>query len=83
MIKNLVLPFPRARGEGREMNLLENPLALATQEFLVIHTLCDRAGCPRTINGELLSASQRVTVLENVYRGLISRVGMNQVTTIH
>ncbi len=58
-------------------------LLFAEHEFRVIHALCDRVGCPKAFGGELLSASQRVTILEATLASLIPRIGMNPVTIVH
>lgn len=47
-----------------------NVLELATKEFDIIHVLCDRAEVPRFVDGEKMSASQRVAILEGAWRDL-------------
>lgn len=62
---------------------MHDTVAFATAEFDAIHALCDRALVPRTVLGELLSASQRVAVLEGCYVGLAARLGMDPPSVIH
>lgn len=45
-------------------------IAIATEEYLEIHRLCDLAKAPRTANDEKLSASQRVHWLLFMYQDL-------------
>ena len=58
-------------------------IALATQEALLIHALCDRALVPRISEGETLSMAQRVNVLETCYRGVIRDLGKIDPTFLH
>ena len=48
-----------------------------------VHALCDRALVAREIDGSVLSMAQRVAILESVCQGLVSRLGMKPLTTIH
>ena len=65
------------------ISLRADSYAFFLAEVDAIHTLCDRALIPRTVEGELLSMSQRVTVLENCYRGVIRDLGKVDPTTFH
>lgn len=60
-----------------------DPVEYSRREIEQVHALCDRAKVARVINGERLSMSQRVTVLEQVCAGLVQRLGMEPLTTIH
>ena len=51
-------------------------------EVECVHALCDRAGVPRIVKDSAMSMSQRVTILEGVYRGLLAKVGLPPKATI-
>jgi hypothetical protein len=55
-------------------------ISFAAMEILEVHTLCDRAHVPTEINGELLSVSQRVNILERCYVGLVKHFGVKTST---
>lgn len=46
-------------------------LLFVTEEVLVVHSICDRAGVPRLNEGETLSMSQRVHILDRCYCSLV------------
>lgn len=52
-------------------------------EALQIHALCDRSNVPREVNGTAMSMAQRVAILEGVCQGLVSRLGMDPLHTLH
>jgi len=58
-------------------------LDFCRKEIELVHALCDRAQVAREVDGELLSMSQRVTVLEHVCAGLVQRLGMEPLSTSH
>ena len=49
-------------------------MELAAAEFLDIHQKLDKLEVPRTVEGEKLSASQRVSVLIGAYKSACTRV---------
>jgi len=53
-----------------------------TEESLAIHALCDRAGIPREFDGQALSMSQRVGVMEEGFRDLITTLTKTPPTTL-
>lgn len=62
---------------------LADPIKFATEEILAVHAMCDRALVPRESEGETLSMSQRVNVLEICFRGLIRDIGKIDPTVFH
>lgn len=66
------------------MNQAAAVLAFYAEESLIVHALCDRSGVPRTTpDGEMLSMSQRVAILQGVTAGLMKRIGAEPATTTH
>lgn len=48
---------------------------MATAEMLDIHQQLDTLEVPNVVNGERLSAAQRVTVLVGAYKSACERIG--------
>lgn len=65
------------------VQISEEAYSFISEEVLKVHALCDRAQVPRHIDGELLSMSQRVTILEGVQRELTARLGVKHPINIH